>query len=86
MTGRLGPRQTRALLFLRKHGGSSKIEVARYLYPGAANIAVGYQPVNRCIQMGLVRAEEARQTNGNGLQYRLYLTDLGRTVIRFMKG
>lgn len=86
MTGRLGPLQERALLFLRKHGGSSKIAVARHLYPGAVNIAVGYPPINRCIRMGLVRAEEGKQPKGNGLQYRLYLTDLGRTVIRFQKG
>lgn len=82
---KLGPVQERALLFLRRQGGASKIEVARYLYPTAVNVAVGYPPINRCITLGLVKFELGRQAAGNGIQYRLYLTDLGRTVIRFAK-
>lgn len=70
---RLGRQMLRAAAIVASNPGCAKIDVARRISPHPIpqkNWALGYNPVNRAICAGLIRAER----NGNGV-YRLYAAE-----------
>lgn len=57
---RIGPQMARAIEYVREHPGCTKRAVAVTLHPAAANgnsMKCGYNPVNRAIRAGHIKAE-----------------------------
>lgn len=60
MTTRIGPQMSRAAAIVAANPGCSKLYVAAQLHIACRqgrNNALGYEPVNRAIKAGLIRAE-----------------------------
>lgn len=67
---RKGRQMMRAVAVVKSHPGCSKKYVAEVISPCPQpnkNWALGYNPVNRAIQAGLIRVEQS------GGRYRLYV-------------
>jgi hypothetical protein len=72
-TPRHGRQMLRAALFVASNPGCAKIDVARHISPHpipCRNWSLGYEPVDRAIRAGLIRAER-----GRGNTYRLYAAE-----------
>lgn len=73
MTHRIGPQMARAVAIVAANPGCTKMYVAECISPcpvPCQNWALGYEPVNRAIRAGLIRAE-----SGKGNAYALYVED-----------
>ncbi len=70
---RIGPKMRRAASIVRANPGCSKLFVAEQLHAAAwngRNYALGYEPINRAIRAGLIRARQ-----GKGNRYSLNVSE-----------
>ena len=73
---RVGPQMQRAVEIVAANPGCHKILVARQITPcpvAEGNWAYGYNPINRAIKAGLIRAEQ-----GSDGRYALYAEEATR--------